>query len=74
MLPSRAGWMTTLIQRARTSGADNVDIAAALENSIVFRPLTIARNDRDRSRRLIADADITMTDLFNVPDEDSRTR
>jgi hypothetical protein len=74
MLPSRAGWMTTLIQRARTSGVANGDIAATLESSIVFRPLTIARNDRDGLVGVIADADMTMTDLFNVPDEDSRTR
>ena len=66
--------MTTLIQRARTSGVDNRDIAAALERSIVFRPLTIARNDRDRLVGMIADAEITMTDLFNDPDEDRRTR
>jgi hypothetical protein len=66
--------MTTLIQRARTSGVDNRDIAAVLEHSIVFRPLTIARNDRDGLVAVIADAEMTMTDLLRVPDEDSRTR
>lgn len=66
--------MTTLIQRARTSGVDNRDIAAALESATVFRPLTIARNDRDGLVGVIADAEITMTDLFSGPDEDSSTR
>ena len=40
MRPSRTGWLTTLIERARTSGVDDRDIAAARERSIVFRPLT----------------------------------
>ena len=66
--------MTTLIQRARTSGVDNRDIAAALEDSIVFRPLTLGRDDRERLVGLMTDGDITLDDLFNSPDPDRRTR
>lgn len=74
MRPSRAGWLTTLIQRARTNGVDNRDIAAALEGSIVFRPLTLGRDDRERLIGMMTDGDITLDDLFNASDSDRRTR
>jgi hypothetical protein len=68
-----AGWLTTLIQRARASGVDNQDIAAALEGSMVFRPLTIAGDDRDRLVGRMTDAEITIADFFS-PDPDPRIR
>jgi len=73
MLPSRAGWMTMLIQRARTSGADDRDIAAALEHSMVCRPLTLGRDERERPVVMMTDGDITLDDLFNTSDSDRRT-
>jgi hypothetical protein len=72
--PRGAGWLTTMIERARTRGVDNHDIAAALEDSIVFRPLTIARDGRDRLVGTMADAEVTLHELFSLPDEDLRTR
>jgi hypothetical protein len=69
-----AGWLTALIERARTCGVDNEGIAAALEGSIVFRPVTIARDERDRLVGTMADGDITLDDLFNSSDADRRTR
>ena len=74
MLPSRAGWMTTLIQRARTRGVDDHDIAAALEHSMVCRPLTFGRDHRERPVVMMTDGDITLDDLFNSSDSDRRTR
>jgi hypothetical protein len=59
-----AGWMTTLIQRARTSGLDDADIAAALERSIVFRPVRLDRNDRARLVGTMTDGDMTLTELL----------
>ena len=41
------GWLSALIQRARARGMNNGDIAAALEGSIVLRPLTIGRDGCD---------------------------
>ena len=70
----RAGWLTTLIQRARTNGVDNREIAAALESAIVFHPLTIARDDRGRLIGRKTDAEVTLHELFSLPDEDLRTR
>lgn len=64
-----AGWMTELIQRARTSGVANDDIAAALEGSIVFRPVTLGRTDRDRLVGMMTDADITLDDLVDSTDQ-----
>ena len=69
-----AGWLTTMIERARSGGMGNHDIAAALEDSIVFRPLTIARDDRDRLIGRMTDAEMTLHDLFSLPDQDPRTR
>jgi hypothetical protein len=69
----RAGWLSTLIQQARASGVDNGDIAAALEGSIVFRPLTIGRDRRDRLVGTMIDDDVTLSDLFSLPHEDHRT-
>ena len=69
-----AGWLTTLIERARTNGVDNHDIAAALEGSIAFRPLTITRDDRDRLVGRLTDVEVTLHELFSLPDEDLRTR
>ena len=68
------GWLSSLIQRARASGVDNLDIAAALEGSIAFRPLTIARDERERLVGTITDAEVTISDLFSRPDEDLRAR
>ena len=69
-----AGWLTSMIERARSSGLDNHDIAAALEGSIAFRPLTITRDDRDRLVGRMTEADVTINELFSLPDEDLRTR
>jgi hypothetical protein len=69
-VPRRAGWLTTLIQQARTRGVDNRDIAAALEGSIVFRPLTISRDGRDRLVGMMTDDDVTAADLFELREED----
>ena len=69
-----AGWLTTMIERARTRGMDNQEIAAALEDSIAFRPLTIARDGRDRLIGRMTDAEVTLHELFSLPDEDLRTR
>ena len=69
-VPRRAGWLATLIQQARTRGVDNHDIAAALEGSIAFRPVTIGRDGGDRLVGLMMDDDVTLTDLFPLPDED----
>jgi hypothetical protein len=63
-----------MIERARSSGLDNHDIAAALEGSIAFRPLTIARDDRDRLVGTMADAEVTLHELLSLPDEDLPTR
>ena len=53
---------------------DNRDIAAALEGSIVFRPLTLSRDNRERLVGMVTDGDITLDDLFNDPDPNRRTR
>ena len=66
----RAGWLSMLIQQARARGVDNGDIAAALEGSIVCRPLTIGRDGRDRLVGRMIDDDVTLTELFSAPDED----
>jgi hypothetical protein len=68
--PRPAGWLTTLIQQARARGVNNRDIAAALEDSIVFRPMTIGRDGGDRLVGLMMDEDVTLTDVFPLPDED----
>ena len=68
----RAGWLTSLIHQARTCGVDNGDIAAALEESMVFRPLMIGRDGRDRLVGMTTDGAVTLTDLFDPPDEDHR--
>ena len=68
--PRRAGWLSTLIQQARACGVDNGDIAAALEGSIVFRPLTISRDGRDRLVGMMMHDSVTLTDLFDLPAED----
>ena len=68
--PRRAGWLSTLIQQARARGVDNGDIAAALEASIVFRPLTIGRDGRDRLVGTMTADDVTPADLFDLPAED----
>jgi hypothetical protein len=67
--PRRAGWLTALIQQARTRGVDNGDIAAALEGAIVFRPVTIARDGGDRLVGLMMDDEVSLSDLFISPDE-----
>jgi len=72
--PRPAGWLTTLIQQARARGVNNRDIAAALEDSIVFRPVTIGRDGGDRLVGLMMDDDVTLTDLFTLPDEDRQPR
>ena len=69
-----AGWLTSMIERARSSGLDNHDIAAALESSIGLRPLTLTRDDRDRLVGRMADAEVTLNELFSLPDEDPRIR
>lgn len=69
--PHGAGWLARLIERARASGVDNQDIAAALEGSIVFRPLAIARDDRERLVGTITDAEVTINDFFS-PDANPR--
>ena len=68
------GWLSTLIERARASGVDTLDIAAALEGSIAFHPLTITRDERERLVGTITDAEMTISDLFSHPDEDLRVR
>jgi hypothetical protein len=72
--PRRAGWLSELIQQARARGVDNGDIAAALEGSIVFRPLTIGRDGHDRLVSTMMHDHLTMTDLFDLLDEDHPTR
>jgi hypothetical protein len=69
-VPAPGGWLTTLIQRARTRGVDNRDIATALEGSIVFRPLTIGRDRRNRLVGTMTGDDVTLADLFDLPAED----
>ena len=64
-----AGWMTELIQRARTNGVANDDIAAALEDGIAFRPLTLGRDEGDRLVGVMTDADMTLDDLFNATNQ-----
>ena len=71
--PRRAGWLTMLIQEARARGVGNGDIAAALEGSIVFRPLTIGRDGRGRLVGTMMDDDVTLSDLSARPHEDRRT-
>jgi hypothetical protein len=68
--PRPAGWLTTLIQQARARGVNNRDIAAALEDSIIIRPVTIGRDGGNRLVGLMMDDDVTLTDLFTLPDED----
>jgi hypothetical protein len=70
----RTGWLSSLIERARASGVDDLDIAAALEHSIALHPVTIARNERERLVGRITDAEVTISDLFARPDEDLRAR
>ena len=55
-------------------GVDNPDIAAALEDSIVFRPMTLGKDGRNRLVGMMTDDEFTVTDLFNLPDEAPRTR
>jgi hypothetical protein len=69
-----AGWLTAMIERARSSGLGNQDIAAALEDSIVFRPVTIGKDHRDRLVGLMADDEFTVTDLFDLSDDNLRSR
>ena len=69
-----AGWLSSLIERARADGVDNHDIATALEGSMAFRPLTIARDERERLVGTITDAEVTISDLFSRPDEDATLR
>ena len=68
------GWLSSLIERARNAGVDNPDIAAALEDSIVFRPVTLSKDGRNRLVGMMTDDEFTVTDLFNLPDEAPRTR
>jgi hypothetical protein len=70
----RAGWLSSLIERARANGVDDHDIAAALEGSIAFRPMTIARDERERLVGTIADAEVTVSDLFSHPPKNRRAR
>jgi hypothetical protein len=70
----RAGWLTAMIERARGSGLGNEDIAAALEDSIVFHPVTIDKDNRNRLVGMMTDDEITVTDLFDLPDENPPTR
>jgi hypothetical protein len=72
--PRPAGWLTTLIQEARARGVDNHDIVAALEASIVFRPMTIGRDGRDRLVGLVVEDAVTLTDLFAPPDDRHASR
>jgi hypothetical protein len=69
-----AGWLSSLIERAQASGVANHEIAAALEDAIAFRPLTIARDEGERLVGTITDAEVTISDLFSRSDEDRRTR
>jgi hypothetical protein len=66
----QTGWLSSLIEQARASGLANHDIAAALEGGIAFRPLTIARDERERLVGTIVDGEVTISDLFCRPDED----
>jgi hypothetical protein len=68
--PRRAGWLSTLIQQARARGVDNGDIAAALEGSMVFRPLTIGRDGRNRLVGMMTDDEVTPAALFDLPPAD----
>ena len=72
--PRRAGWLSSLIQQARARGVDNGDIAAALEGSMVFRPLTVGRDGCDRLVGTMMDDDLTVSDLLSLPHEDRQVR
>jgi hypothetical protein len=65
-----AGWLSALIQQARARGVNNGDIAAALEGSIVLRPLTIGRDGCDRLVGRMSGGDVTLNELLSLPDED----
>jgi hypothetical protein len=64
-----AGWLTTMIERARTRGADDQEIAAALESTIDIRPLSLERNRKNRLVPVIATREVTVNDLLASPDE-----
>ena len=72
--PRGAGWLTAMIERARTAGVGNQDIAAALEGSIVFRPVTIGKDHRNRLVGMMTDDEFTVTELFDLSDESLRSR
>jgi hypothetical protein len=58
------------IERARTCGVHDAEIAARLEEAIDIRPLTIARNSRHRLECVMADGEVTLDDLLNTADEE----
>ena len=72
--PRGAGWLTAMIEQARSAGVGNQDIAAALEGSIVFRPLTIGKDHRNRLVGMMTDDEFTVTDLFDLSHENLRHR
>jgi hypothetical protein len=53
---------------------DDQDIAAALEDSIVLRPLTIARDDRGGLVGVMTGGEVATRDLSGLPDRDQRPR
>jgi hypothetical protein len=64
-----AGWLTTMIERARTRGVDDQEIAAALESTIDIRPLNLERNRKNRLVPVIATREVTVNDLLASLDE-----
>jgi hypothetical protein len=67
--PRGTGWLTTMIERARTRGVDDQEIAAALESTIDIRPLNLERDRRNRLVPVIATCELTVNDLLDSLDE-----
>jgi hypothetical protein len=64
-----AGWLTATIERARTRGVADQEIAAALESTIDIRPLSLERNRTNRLVPEIATREVTVNDLLASLDE-----
>jgi hypothetical protein len=64
-----AGWLTAMIERARTRGVDDQEIATALESTIDIRPLNLERNRKNRLVPVVATREVTVNDLLASLDE-----
>jgi hypothetical protein len=64
-----ARWLTAMIERARTFGVGNQEIASALESAIDIRPVTLERDHRNRLVAVVSRSEVTVKDLFGLNDD-----